>query len=93
MYQFKIKEQESGGYRFELGKINILLEGYTIKDDIHLLLNPDKAIAYFNIEDRLYGISNNVPLCFSSVEAFYEAIYQQYLVFTNNGKRLALLKL
>jgi hypothetical protein len=81
MYQFKIKEQDSGGYRFELGQINILIEGFTIKDGKHLLSNPNKAIAYFSIEDNIYGISND-PNSLPTVEALYDAIYQQYKIFT-----------
>jgi hypothetical protein len=83
MYQFKIKKQEGGGYKFELGVISIIIDGYTIKDDTHLLSNPGKAIAYFCIEDNLYGISND-PLHYYTVEAFYDAMNKQYMIFNSN---------
>ena len=89
MYQFKIKKQEGGGYRFELGLINILIEGYTVIDnDKHLLVNPNKAIAYFNINDNIYGVSNETPQ-YPTVEAFYEAMDQQFRMVNNPLQRSA----
>ena len=88
MYQFKIKKQESGGYRFELGMINILIDGYTISDDKHILSNPNKAIAYFNVNDNIYGVSNETPQ-YPTVEAFYEAMNQQYKMVMNPIRRTA----
>ena len=88
MYQFKIRRQDSGGFRFELGDINILIDGYTVADDKHLLQNPNKAIAYFNINDSIYGVSNE-PLQYNSVEDFYEAMSLQYKIVTNPLRRSA----
>jgi len=85
MYQFKIKEQDGGGYKFELGNINILIEGYTIEGNQHLLTNPNKAIAYFNIENNLYGISNE-PLHYYTAEEFYDALNRQYSMFTKSKR-------
>ncbi len=85
MYQFKIKQQDDGGYRFELGDIKILLDGYTVQNGQHQLSNPNKAIAYFNIENNLYGISND-PLQYNTAEAFFDAISKQYSVFTTKRK-------
>lgn len=81
MYQFSIKKQENGGYRFELDGINIITEEYTLQDGRHKLLNPAKTIAYFNINDNIYGISND-SLKLSTVEDLYDSINKQYLIFT-----------
>jgi len=87
MYHFSIKKQETGGFRFELDGINILTEAYTIQDGKHKLTNPSKSIAYFNIEDNLYGIAND-PLNFATAEDFYDSINTQYHIFTSpTGKQ------
>ncbi|MCW3121880.1 MAG: hypothetical protein JWQ38_1372 [Flavipsychrobacter sp.] len=83
MYQFRIKSQEDGGYRFELDNINIISEGYIIENGQHVFTNPNKAIAYFNVENNIYGVSND-PLSFFTAEAFYDAIKEQYNVFTDS---------
>ena len=89
MYQFKIKNQDDGSYRFELGDINVIIDGYRIENGTHVLTNPNKAIAYFNVENNIYGISNE-PFHFYTAEAFYDAIYRQYELFTKKeGKRTA----
>ncbi len=86
MYQFRIKNQEDGGYRFELDNINIISEGYILENDQHVLTNPNKAIAYFNVDNNIYGVSNQ-QLNYYTVEAFYEAIKEQYRLFTKNDLR------
>ena len=83
MYQFKIKKQESGDYRFELGAIKLLVDGYTVNEGKHLLTNPNKTVGYFNIGNNVYGVSNDL-MNFPTAEAFYEAIKKQYLIFTGN---------
>lgn len=89
MYQFKIKNQEDGSYKFELGNINLIVDGYVIENNQHKLNNPGKAIAYFNIENNIYGVSND-PGSFCTAEEFYDAINQQYQIFAkNNIKRTA----
>ena len=85
MYQFNIKKQESGGYRFELGGINIITEEYTVQDGMHKLANPAKTIAYFNIDDNIYGISND-SLKLNTVEDLYDSINKQYRIFTAPSK-------
>ena len=79
MYQFQIRKQDDGVFRFELGGIKLLVEGYTVIEDRHMIINPRKAIAYFNIENNIYGISNEN---FETAEAFYDAISKQYSIFT-----------
>jgi len=83
MYQFKIKKQEDGGYRFELEGIRMIVDDYSIRENKHILSHPDKAIGYFLINDNIYGISND-PANFDSAEAFFDAIIKQYHVFTDN---------
>jgi hypothetical protein len=84
MYQFKIRKQEEGGYKFELDGIRMIIESYSIKNDQHMLTHPQRAIAYFIIEDNIYGISND-PLNYDTAEAFYDAITKQYHIFTGNN--------
>ena len=83
MYQFKIRKQEDGGYKFELDGIRIIVEDYSIKEGKHILLAPQKAIAYFLIHENIYGISND-PMNYDTAEAFFDAINKQYRIFTGN---------
>ena len=77
MYQFKIISELDGGYKFELGDIKMFVEGYTVRNNKHIFTNPAKAIAYFNFDDNIYGVSNE-PLNLDNAEAFYDAIKKQY---------------
>jgi hypothetical protein len=86
MYQFKIKKREDGGYRFDLGDIKMLVDGYTIKDGKHILTNPGKAIAYFNTDDNIYGVSNESQHL-NTAEAFFDSISKQYSVFKGSVAR------
>lgn len=81
MYQFKIRKQDDGVFRFELGGIKLLVDNYQVKGDRHVIANPRKAIAYFNIDNNIYGISNEN---FETAEAFYDAISKQYHIFTES---------
>ena len=85
MYQFKIKKQEYGGYKFELDGIIMLVGEYTMNDDKHFLKNPDKAFAYFYIGDNIYGLSNE-PKNYDTAEAFYDAINLQYGIFKTDDQ-------
>ena len=85
MYQFSIKKQENGGYRFELDGIKILTEEFTIEAGKHKLSNPSKTIAYFIIEDNIYGVSNGT-FNFSTAEDFYDSISKQYHIFTDHTR-------
>lgn len=86
MYQFKIKKQDDGVYRFELGSIKLLIDDYIVKEDKHLLSNPKKAIAFFIFEDNIYGVSNE-PVNFDSAEAFYDAMSVQYNILNSERAR------
>jgi hypothetical protein len=85
MYQFKIVELEEGGYRFELGAIKLFVDGFQVKENYHVLTNPNKAVGYFSIDGNIYGISND-PVSFVTAEAFYDSMSNQYMIFTNSGK-------
>ncbi|MBA3829188.1 MAG: hypothetical protein H0X33_09655 [Taibaiella sp.] len=80
MYQFNKVRNGSGGWRFELNGIQILLEGYTINNDKHQLINPGKAIAFFSINDNLYGVLNEIRT-YNTAEEFYDSMYEQYMIF------------
>ncbi len=82
MYQFRITKEEKGGYRFELNGIKILVEGYKVEGDHHALTNPDKAVAFFDVENNLYGISNQ-PSHYKTAEEFFDAMFTQFKIFTH----------
>ncbi len=84
MYQFKIVKVQEGGYKFELEGIKLLVDDYSIINDKHQLKNPNRAIAFFNIGDDMYGISNE-PLNLDTAEALYDIMNQQYSMFNNSG--------
>jgi hypothetical protein len=77
MYNFSIKKQEKGGYKFELDGINILTESYQVEGNKHLLSNPSKTVAYFSVGDNLFGISN-YPQNLSTAEDVFDSIKKQY---------------
>ena len=80
MYQFRITKQENGGYRFELKGIKMFVDDFEVQNGKHLLKNPQKAIAYFDVENNLYGISNG-SLNFNTAEEFHDAMAQQFSMF------------
>lgn len=82
MYQFRITQEEKGGYRFELEGIKILADGYELQDNKHVFTNPAKAVAFFDVENNLYGVAND-PGNYQSVEEFYDAMLRQFDVFTH----------
>jgi hypothetical protein len=86
MYQFKIIKTEDGSYRFVLGAIQMLIEDFVVNNGSHFLTNPQKAIAYFNINGNVYGVSNQAHQ-YNTAEAFYEDMTQQYQFLTSNGLR------
>lgn len=80
MYQFNKVRSSNGSWRFELEGIQILLDGYVINNDKHQLINPGKAIAFFNINDNLYGVLNEIRT-YNTAEEFYDSMYEQYMIF------------
>ncbi len=88
MYRFRIRQQEDGVYKFERGGIVILADDYTLEGGKHVLAKPGKAIAYFNIHNNIYGVCND-PHHYRTVEEFYDALREQYLLFTDDGPALS----
>ena len=82
MYHFKIVKVQEGGYRFELGGVKLLVDDYSVINDEHKLKTPNKAIAFFNIGDDVYGISND-SLNMDTAEALYDTMTRQYKLFIN----------
>jgi len=80
MYQFNVMQDESGMWRFELEGINLLLDGFTVKDGKHWINTPSKAIAFFNLSGNLYGVSNDMKT-FRTVEDFFDSMREQYSIF------------
>jgi len=80
MYRFNKVQDSDGIWRFELDGINLLIDGYVIKDEKHFIKNPQKAIAYFNLSGHLYGIANAIKTS-TTVEDFYDILLQQYHIF------------
>lgn len=83
MYQFKIIEDGEGTWRFELGGINLLIDGFSIKNDKHWIKHPEKAYAYFNVQGHVYGVANEIKT-FPTVEDFYENMLMQYRILIND---------
>jgi len=80
MYRFNIVQDEDGAWRFELNGINLLLDGFTLRDEKHWINNPAKAIAFFKVNGHLYGVSNDMK-SYPTVEDFYDSMKQQYSIF------------
>lgn len=80
MYQFNVMQDESGMWRFELDGINLLLDGFAVKDGKHWINTPSKAIAFFNLSGNLYGVSNDMRT-FQTVEDFFDSMREQYSIF------------
>jgi hypothetical protein len=58
----------------------MLVDDFVIQNDRHLLKNPQKAVAYFDIENNLYGVLNE-PAQYRTAEEFHDAMVNQYNVF------------
>ena len=80
MYQFTIVRNEDSSWRFELGGINLIVDDYQLKDEKHYIKNPQKVIAYFNINGNLYGIANQATTCHTA-EEFCDMMREQYSYF------------
>ncbi len=84
MYHFKIVKVQEGGYKFELEGIKLLVDDYRVINDKHILKTPTKAIAFFNIGEDIYGVSNE-SLNLDTAEALYDTMTRQYSVFISPG--------
>jgi hypothetical protein len=85
MYQFNIVQDDDGVWRFELGEISLLVDGFIIKGEKHYIKHPEKAYAYFNIHGHVYGVANEIKT-FPTVEDFYDNMLQQYQIIRNDSK-------
>lgn len=83
MYHFNIVEEKEGGVRFELDGINLILDGYSIKDGKHYIMNPERAIAFFNLNGSMYSVSNNIGQ-HTTAEDLYDSLRKQYAMFKKN---------
>jgi hypothetical protein len=83
MYQFNIMQDSEDVWRFELSGINLLINGFFIKDEKHWIKNPKKAIGFLNINNNLYGLANNEPVTYDTAEDFYDVMLQQYMILKN----------
>ena len=79
MYQFNVMQDDQGMWRFELEGINLLLDGFTLKDGKHYIKTPSKAIAFFNLSGNLYGVSNDMKNL-NTVEDFFDSMREQYSI-------------
>lgn len=75
MYHFN-QTQADDQCRLELNGIKLLVDGYTIKQDKHYLKNPANAIAFFDVNGGLYGISNRNGT-YLTAEDFYDSMQKQ----------------
>ena len=80
MYRFDIEQQKDGTWKFELDGINLIVDGFEVNNNRHVINNPEKAIAYFSLDGHLYGLSNQVRTC-KTAEEFYEVMRQQFTIF------------
>lgn len=80
MYHFNIVKNDDNSWKFELGGIHFIVDDYVVRDEKHWFTNPNKVIAYFNVNGNLYGVANpNSDCC--TAEDFYEIMKQQYSFF------------
>lgn len=86
MYQFNKHKDEDGVWRFELGAISLLIDGFFIEDEKHHIKNPLKAIGFFNLNGHIYGVSNNLK-DINTAEDFYDIMLQQYCIIRNGKKQ------
>ena len=82
MYQFKITQEEQGGYRFELDGIKMLVDEFQLINNLHRFVHPEKAVAFFDVERNLYGISNTSTK-YETAEEFHDAMVTQFRVFAH----------
>lgn len=80
MYQFNIVKNDDNSWRFELEGIQLIIEDFQLKNEKHYMTNPNKAIAFFNINGNLYGIANQFDQV-STAEEFYDLMREQYSFF------------
>jgi hypothetical protein len=82
MYRFNIVQQKDETWKFELNGINLIIEGFIVDKDRHIIQNPEKAIAYFSVKGHMYGLANQFRV-YNTAEEFYDVMMEQYSIFSN----------
>ena len=80
MYQFNIVKNDDNSWRSELEGIQLIIEDFQLKNEKHYIINPNRAIAFFNINGNLYGIANQSDRV-RTAEEFYDLMREQYSFF------------
>ena len=89
-FRYNIVKLDDGAWKFEKNGINLILDGYKVVGNKHVIINPSHAICYFNIEGSLYGVSNQYKR-HTTVEDFFEVMQRQYAIFIADKESLRLL--
>ena len=77
---FNILKNKDGRSRFELNGIQMVFDGFTERQGLHYIQNPERAIAYFNIKNEIYGVSNQLSV-YKTAEEFYDVMKKQFAFF------------
>jgi len=80
MYAFNKLQQEDGTWCFEMNGIHLVFGSFFVRSGLHWMESPEQAIAFFNIEGNLYGLSNSTNTS-RTAEAFYDVMFSQYAYF------------
>lgn len=80
MYSFTKLQDNDSEWRLELNGISLLCDGFFLKNDMHWLKNPQKAIGYFRTNGNIFGVANDI-IVYNTAEEFYDSILKQYNVF------------
>lgn len=84
MHPFNKAQNPDGSWIFELGGINLVVNGYVFQDEKHWITNPQSAIAFFVVNGSLYGISN-AQYTHRTAEELYDALNAQHQYFNVNA--------
>ncbi len=84
MYEFHIGKDKENVWHFELDGINMIVDGFELKENKHWIKNPNKAIAYFYVDGNIYGVSNRKPACYT-LEDFFDIMQEQYSIFKKSA--------
>lgn len=83
MYEFHIEKKGEETWKFELEGVNMLIDGYAVKNDKHLILHPAHTIAYFYMDGNIYSIRNKA-FC-RTAEDFFDLIQLQIYLLKKTG--------
>lgn len=77
---FKIQPNEDGTWTFSAEGIHLILDGFKKEKGLHIIQNPERAMAYFMVRGNLYGLSNRMRTV-HTVEALFEIMRRQHAFF------------